>query len=97
MNGDCQFQSADQERRSQQYRKCLRTLNCHLRLFGLVSLKKWVRRRKISFTFKLRKEATMELLVILVIVVILGGVTYKWGKRIGSRKGFGVGRARGRG
>jgi hypothetical protein len=39
----------------------------------------------------------MELLVVLVIVVILGGVTYKWGKQIGSRKAFGVGRARGRG
>ena len=38
----------------------------------------------------------MELLVVLVIVVILGGVTYKWGKQIGSRKGYDVGRARGR-
>ena len=38
----------------------------------------------------------MELLVVLVIVVILGAVTYKWGKQIGSRKGYGVGRARAR-
>lgn len=38
----------------------------------------------------------MELLAILIIVVILGGVTYRWGKQIGSRKGYGVGRARGR-
>jgi hypothetical protein len=38
----------------------------------------------------------MELLVVLVIVVILGAVTSKWGNQIGSRKGYGVGRARGR-
>ena len=39
----------------------------------------------------------MELLVVVVIVVVLGAVTYRWGKQIGSRKGYGVGRARGRG
>ena len=72
-------------------------LLCHRCRFGLVSANKSVRRRKLRGTLELRKEASMELLVILVIVVILGGVTYKWGKQIGSRKGFGVGRARGRG
>ena len=35
----------------------------------------------------------MELVVVLVIVVILGAVTYKWGKRTGSRKGYSAGRA----
>jgi len=39
----------------------------------------------------------MELLVVVVIVVVLGAVTYRCGKQIGSRKGYGVGRARGRG
>jgi hypothetical protein len=38
----------------------------------------------------------METLVVVVIVVVLGVVAYRWGKRIGSRKGYGVGRARGR-
>lgn len=35
----------------------------------------------------------MELLVILVTVVIVGAMIYKAGKRLGSRKGYGVGRA----
>ena len=39
----------------------------------------------------------MELLVVVVIVVVLGAVTYRCGKQIGSRKSYGVGRARGRG
>ena len=38
----------------------------------------------------------MDLLVVLVIVVIFGALTYKWGKQTGSRQGYGVGRARGR-
>ena len=36
----------------------------------------------------------MELLVIVVIVVVLGAVSYRWGNQIGGRKGYGVGRAR---
>ena len=39
----------------------------------------------------------MELLVVVIIVVVLGGVAYKWGKQIESRKGYGVGRAHSRG
>jgi len=37
----------------------------------------------------------MDLLVVLVIVVIFGALTYKWGKQTGSRKGYDVGRAHG--
>lgn len=38
----------------------------------------------------------METLVVLGILACLGGWLYKCGKRTGSRKGYGVGRARGR-
>ncbi len=39
----------------------------------------------------------MELIVVVVIVVVIvGTVTYKWGKGVGSRKGYGVGRAHSR-
>ena len=36
------------------------------------------------------------LILLLVILAALGLWAYKWGKRIGSQKGFGVGRSRGR-
>ena len=42
-----------------------------------------------------KKGVGMELLVWLAVVVFLGWWCYKSGKSIGSRKGYGVGRARG--
>lgn len=36
----------------------------------------------------------MEILVLLAVVVVLGWWCYKSGKGIGSRKGYGIGRAR---
>lgn len=62
-------------------------------LLSRTQLARW---RSHKSSIETRKEANMETLVVVVIVVILGAVTYRWGKQIGSRKGYGVGRARGR-
>jgi hypothetical protein len=42
------------------------------------------------------KESQMEGLILISILIYIGYAIYKCGKRAGSRKGYGVGRAHGR-
>ena len=41
---------------------------------------------------ELERRQAVEQLLVVVIVVVLGALAFKWGKHIGNRKGYGGGR-----